>query len=208
MQAISGSKEIVQTLLRQHTYSIPSTQWVDSAMRVKALICQALVVAAAVLVASCGPFDTSGPGLCNLMGPCQTPVQAKIDYHFAVGYPDSLVSKDPTNVIGVLNAGDAVVLRWVHMTELPAGQTLGEHACTLATDPDPALHWAVSDSSTASVVAFTGGTAVVSAKAAGRFEVLNVSAQPASTATAFWFQSLVACPSGRMLGPTVVNGAG
>lgn len=139
------------------------------------------------------------------MGPCSSAAFPSVDAVLVVGFPDSLVSRDPSNQVGVLAVGDSVVLRLVHVKDSPFGESLYQYGCSQPTVTDSALTWAVSDSSVASAARLNAGEGVVRARNAGRFNTLTYVGKTPPTDQRFWNSLVVACPSGRLLTPIVVN---
>jgi hypothetical protein len=169
---------------------------------VRAAACATLMAA----LAACDTKTTSGDGLCSLLGPCATSSSQPLDISYVIGFPDSLVSKDPTNQVGVLAVGDSVVLHYVHPGPVPAGQYAYSFACGSTNVVRDSLRWAVSDSSAAAIVRPAAGTAVVRARSAGRFAVLTTVVQSAIVPPQLWIAGVVACPSGRIINSIDVVG--
>src|SRR4051812_47191009 len=150
-----------------------------------------------LLAASSASCTSSTSGASCLLGPCGTGT-GKLEMDFVVGYPDSLVSQDPRNEVGVVTVGDSVVLRYVHAAP-PFRQYIFDWGCSQATISEPRLRWAVTDSGTANITRINNGTAVLRATRPGAFTVLTTTNSTQTLARDSWIDYIVACPSGRLI---------
>lgn len=157
-----------------------------------------IAVALVLAAAACGT-KTTGDGLCSLLGPCGSDSGPPVTVSVVVGFPDSLVSTDPTNQIGIIPAGATVSLRNVRTTISAAtGATAYETACATTDVVLDTLRWAVSDSSLATIGG-GAGRATLRALSPGTFVVLTTTIPSGAIATDLWDPYIVACPSGRIL---------
>ena len=120
-----------------------------------------------------------------------------VDISYVVGFPDSLGRR--IQRIRLAFVGRRCVLHYVHPGVVPAGQYANQWACGTTNIVRDSLRWAVSDSSSAAIVRPTAGTAVVRARAAGRFVVLTTTVQSPAVPQQLWISGVVACPSGRSI---------
>src|SRR5262249_32224563 len=129
--------------------------------RIRARLRAVIVGVVATALASCQGDMFSGVsciGGCGGLGSA-VPVTMLLP----VGFPDSLVSKDPYNQIGILAPGDSIVLRFTRATSGtdPQGPTVYQLACTSVDTLGISMRWGVSDSSIAMMTRPTATRAVV-----------------------------------------------
>ena len=152
------------------------------------------LTACIILTGSCKGITSDG----CLIGPCfRGPVKQVPRVAFVVGLPDSLVSTDPANQIGLLRVSDSLTLRYVMPLSGATGKTLEQWACDWPSAEPTAVRWGLSDSSVASITQVAPGAAMLRARASGRFTVLTTVSQ--TLPPEFWNPYVVACPSGREL---------
>src|SRR5215468_9821259 len=108
----------------------------------------------AILIAGC---KVTSPHWCFELeyGDCPSG-SAPTQLNAVVGLPDSLLSKDPTNQIGILTVGDSVVLRYVTSPTSPRTA-----ACASQEFVHDSLRWGVSDSSAAAVRGSRAGIGIL-----------------------------------------------
>jgi hypothetical protein len=136
----------------------------------------------AILIAGC---RITGPNFCWDYCPSASP---PIPVNVVV-VPDSLVSTDPTNQIGILTVGDSVVLRVVRLI---AGSI--NAACSSQEVVEDSLRWGVTDSSIATVNGSKAGMGVLYARHVGSVQLLTTSLYSSLT-----LPGAIACPSGRSI---------
>ena len=156
-------------------------------------------IAIALMAASSGCESSAGDGLCSLLGPCGDYSGGPIAASVIVGFPDSLVSTDPTNQVGIVRVGTTISLRYVRATSGgPSGRTLEQAACGANEVLSDTLRWAVSDSA---VAAISGGAgrATLRAVSTGTFIVLTTTIPSGTVDSRLWLPYVIACPSGRGL---------
>ena len=144
----------------------------------------------AILIAGC---EVTSPHWCFELeyGNCPVSGSAPTQLNAVVGFPDSLLSKDPTNQIGILTVGDSIVLRYV--TSPTSRRTA---ACASQELVHDSLRWGVSDSSVATVRGSRAGIGILYARQVGRVQLRTTSSLSPTWPPQYWAPGMMACPSG------------
>lgn len=133
-------------------------------------------------------------------GDCPAGGSGPTQLNEVVGFPDSLLSKDPANQIGILTVGDSVVLRYVRSPISPRTA-----ACASQELVHDSLRWGVSDSSIATVRGSRAGIGILYARQVGRVELRTTSYLSPTWPPQYWAAGMMACPSGTpILGIEIV----
>jgi hypothetical protein len=183
--------QLVHPFTRNSTIAAPPVFGCAAASAVQRAA-QAAGLLIAILISGC---KITGPSWCFEMeyGDCPSR-SVPSPVHGVVGFPDSLVSTDPTNQIGILTVGDSVVLRYV--TFLP---TTYAAACASQELVHDSLRWGVTDSSIATVRGSKAGIGVLHARQVGRVQLLTTSSLSPTWPPRYWVGGAIACPSGRAI---------